>query len=118
MVAHINTAGAHVPLWVVANPQQQPQIGWGLSSAYPKQEGSFFGNIFTSPPTMHYCNGRNFNSGVVPGRIGSGSTAPYTNPLGASATCDSYCTPSDTPYNNSGYKACVGYNAVFTVWRK
>jgi hypothetical protein len=114
MVAHINTAGVHIPLWLV---DQQAHIGWGLSPSYPNQEGSFFGNIFVSPPQMHFCNGRNFNSGVVPGRIGSGSVVPFKNPWGASAMCDQYCTPADIPNAASGYKACAGFNEVVTVWR-
>jgi hypothetical protein len=114
MVAHINTAGVHIPLWLVS---QQPQIGWGLNSAYPNQEGSFFGNIFTSPPQMFYCNGRNYNAGVVPGRIGSGAAAPYTNPFGPTGMCDQNCARSDYPYGTSGYKACAGWNEVVTVWR-
>jgi hypothetical protein len=118
IVAHINTAGISVPLWVVATPLSQPQIGWGLSPTYPNQEGSFFGNIFVSPPVMHYCNGRNFNVGVVPGRVGSGSTAPYTNPWGYNTYCDQYCTAADYPNASSGYKACAGYNSVMTVWRQ
>jgi hypothetical protein len=118
MVAHINTAGIHVPLWIVADPSYQPQIGWGLSASYPAQEGSFFGNIFVSPPVMYYCNGRNYNVDVVPGRVGSGNTnAPYVDPWGYNTYCDKYCTASDYPNTTSGYKACAGYNAVITVWR-
>jgi hypothetical protein len=118
LVAHINTAGVKVPLWMVATPQSHPQIGWTLSPTYPNQEGSFFGNVFVSPPVMHYCNGRNFDAGVVPGRIGSGSAAPYTNPWGYNTRCDAYCTAADYPDAASGYKACAGYNAVITVWRQ
>jgi len=84
----------------------------------PNQEGSFYGNVFQSPPKMYYCNGRNYNTGVVPGRIGSGNlNAPYTNPAGYNAYCDSFCTPADHPNEQSGYKACGGYNAIVTVWR-
>ena len=116
MVAHINTAGVHVPLWIVAQPTG---IGWELNASYPNQEGSFFGNIFTSPPTLYYCNGRNYNVNVVPGRIGQNTTnLPYVDPWGFNAYCDSYCTPSDYPYASSGYKACAGSNAVVTVWRQ
>jgi hypothetical protein len=117
MVAHINTAGIHVPLWVVDN---QSQIGWGLSSSYPHQEGSFFGNIFVSPPVLNYCNGRDFDVKAVPGRIGydNKATTPYVNPWGYNTYCDAYCTPADIPYASSGYKACAGYNSVFTVWRQ
>ena len=40
------------------------ELGWGQSASYPYQEGSFFGNIFTSPPTMYYCDGKDFAVGV------------------------------------------------------
>jgi len=121
VVAHINTAGVNIPLWIVANPSQQPQIGWGLSSAFPKQEGSFFGNIFVSPPVMNYCDGDNVNDGVVPGRIGADnwSQRPYRNPYGTNAKCGpKNCTRSDFPFASSGYKACSGFNGVVTVFRQ
>ena len=120
MVAHINTAGVNVPLWIVTDPSSQPQIGWGLNSTYPNQEGSFFGNIFVSPPKMYYCNGRNFDAGVVPGRIGfdDQATKPYVDPWGYNAPCSGNCAAADYPYASSGYKACYGFNTVVTVWRK
>src|SRR5260370_22269005 len=43
MLAHVNTAGVHIPLWVVS---EDPSVGWGLNSLYPNQAGSVFGNIF------------------------------------------------------------------------
>jgi hypothetical protein len=119
MMAHINTTGTSLPIWVVADPVKQPQIGWTRSSTYPNQEGSFFGNIFTSPPRAYYCGGRNIAGAQVAGRIGAGSSSgPYTNPWGADAECDDHCTKSDSPYNQSGYKVCNGNDAVLTVWRK
>ena len=43
MMAHVNTAGVHIPIWLTS---EAPQIGWGLDLVnYPKQEGTFFGNI-------------------------------------------------------------------------
>src|SRR6185503_5847151 len=42
LMAHINTSGVHVPLWLDSESQQ---IGWGTSSSYPMQEGTFFGNV-------------------------------------------------------------------------
>ena len=117
MVAHINTAGINVPLWVVS---AQPQIGWGLDPAYPNQEGSFFGNIFVSPPVMNYCNGRDYDVNAVPGRIGydSFATKPYTNPFGFNGTCDNNCTTAEQPYVTNGYRGCNGYHSVVTVWRQ
>jgi hypothetical protein len=115
MLAHVNTSGAHIPLWVVGD---NPVLGWGLSSSYPDEEGSFFGNIFVSPPKAFYCNGKDFAVGVVPGRLGAGlGNAPYSNPFGGAGYCRDNCTPADIPNQDAGYKACMGYNHVFTVWR-
>jgi hypothetical protein len=115
MLAHVNTSGVHIPLWVVGD---NPVLGWGLSSAYPYEEGSFFGNIFVSPPQAYYCNGKDFDVGVVPGRLGAGlGDAPYRDAFGGTGYCNANCTPADIPDQNAGYKACMGYNHVFTVWR-
>ena len=43
MMAHVNTAGVHVPLWLDSN---DTAIGWGIDRInYPMQEGTFFGDI-------------------------------------------------------------------------
>jgi hypothetical protein len=64
-------------------------------------------------------HGRNFDVNTVPGRIGyDNSTKPYVDPWGYNTYCDTYCTAADYPYASSGYKACAGYNSVFTVWRQ
>ena len=52
-------------------------MGWGKSSNHPYQEGSFFGNIFTSPPQAFYCNGKDFNVGLVPGRLGASAGSDH-----------------------------------------
>jgi hypothetical protein len=115
-MAHINTAGQHIPLWL---DSQHPAIGWGRSPSYPNMEGSFFGNLFVSPPQAYYCNGRGFANNVVPGRIGANQwNAPYKNPAGATAYCDTFCTRADYPYQNDGFKACHGFNNIMTVWRQ
>jgi hypothetical protein len=139
MIAHINTAGVHIPLWIVA---QHPAVGWGLDPGYPNQEGSFFGNIFVTGAhgyavnnvpqvAAFYCNGVAYDKGVVPGRIGSGQTnAPYTDPFlpGGPYTysvnnpgtgyCIENCTAADNPNAMAGYKACGGWNNVVTVYRQ
>lgn len=125
MLAHINTAGVHIPLWVVS---QDASVGWGLSSLYPNQEGSFFGNIFvtgahgTDPNKVaaYYCNGKSYNVDTVPGRIGAYQVgAPYVDPFGGgNGYCKDYCTAADNPNAGSGFKACNGWNHVMTVWRQ
>jgi hypothetical protein len=116
LMAHVNTTGVHIPLWLDA-----PKIGFGQSATYPHQEGSFFGNIFVSPPKAYYCEGAGFALGVVPGRIGATQVgAPYTNPFTGwkSLYCKDTCTFADGAAANDGYKACFGYNNIVTVWRK
>jgi uncharacterized membrane protein YgcG len=115
VLAHVNTSGVHIQLWLDGD---SPAISWNQNSSYPDQEGSFFGNIFVSPPVAYYCNGKDFDVGVVPGRIGAGQTnAPYKNPFPSPGYCRDHCTPADVPHQNDGYKACSGYNHIVTVWR-
>jgi len=115
VLAHVNTSGVHIPLWIDGD---NPVISWSQNAAYPDQEGSFFGNIFVSPPVAYYCNGKDFDVGVVPGRIGAGQTnAPYKNPFQSPGYCRDHCTPADYPHAADGYKACAGYNHIVTVWR-
>ena len=45
MLAHVNTAGVHIPLWLVS---PNSAVGWGLDPGYPNEEATFFGNIFTT----------------------------------------------------------------------
>ncbi len=48
MMAHVNTAGVHVPLWLDSN---DAAIGWGIDRVnYPMQEGTFFGDIIDTGP--------------------------------------------------------------------
>ncbi len=116
LLAHVNTSGVHIPIWL----DSEGAIGWGQNTSYPYQEGSFFGNIFVNPPKGYFCNGKDFSSGTVPGRLGVGqSNAPYTDPFGTPGPCDSYCTKSTATTNGvaDGYAACNGYTHVVTVWR-
>jgi hypothetical protein len=130
MLAHVNTAGVHVPIWIVG---QNAGLGWGQSSTYPNQEGTFFGNIFTINNVGHtdayYCEGPGFDKSVVDGRIGSNQVgAPYRD-MSADGYCasSSMCVVSDAKTNNvpDGYKACTmgdgsmtAWNQMVTVWRQ
>ncbi len=67
LLAHVNTSGVHIPIWL----DSEGAIGWGQNTSYPYQEGSFFGNVFVNPPEAHFCNGRDFDSATVPGRLGA-----------------------------------------------
>jgi hypothetical protein len=100
-----------------------PALGWGRSASHPYQEGSFFGNIFLPTPVANYCNGRDFDFGVVPGRLGADQPgAPYTNPNGPTAMCTSLCAAAGGAANNDGFSVCYGaggiqYTHVVTVYR-
>jgi len=116
LMARINSAGMHVPLWMDAS---QSSIGWGQSSSYPVQEGAYFGDVMraNSDGTVHawYCNGRDWTKAVVPGRLGADKTSGiYTNPFGQDALCDDYCTK----YGTDGYTSCNGVSNPITVWRQ
>jgi hypothetical protein len=116
LMARINSAGMHVPLWMDAAPSS---IGWGQSSTYPVQEGAYFGDVMraASDGTVHawFCNGRDWTKAVVPGRLGADKTSGiYTNPFGQDALCDNFCTK----YGTDGYTACNGVTNPITVWRQ
>jgi len=116
LLAHVNTSGVHIPIWL----DSEGAIGWGQNTSYPYQEGSFFGNIFVNPPKGYFCNGRDFDSGTVPGRLGAGqSNAPYSDPFGTPGPCSPSCTASSSATNGvaDGYSTCNGYTHVVTVWR-
>jgi hypothetical protein len=143
MMAHINTAGIHIPIWLDA---EVPAIGWGIDTAnFPFQEGSFFGNIMmtgslanvgmptVNAPVAYYCDGDGFDqggAGEVAGRLGAGQgAAPYVNPF--AATASPLCKNSAgvvAQYSNGtgqgnpdGYKKLTAngtpWNRVITVWR-
>jgi hypothetical protein len=115
LLAHLNTSGQHIALWLDSD---NPAVGWGRSADYPYQEGSFFGNIFVSPPQALYCNGKDFDKGLVPGRLGDTAGAIYKNPYASGTTyCKDYCAAADAPNSADGYKSCGSWTRVVTVWR-
>lgn len=115
MLAMVNTTGMHYPIWVDGQPTG---VGWGTDPAYPLQEGSFFGNMFASDGPAYYCEGRDYGTKAIPGRIGGAQTdAPYAD-VWATNKCSTFCTPADIPHQNDGSKACFGFNQVLTVWHQ
>ncbi|MEA2700058.1 MAG: hypothetical protein QOI66_4329, partial [Myxococcales bacterium] len=122
MMAHINTAGVHIPLWM---DSPLTAIGWGQNPQYPNREGTFFGNIFTTNSAgtidAFYCNGPGWNKDVVPGRLGANQAdAPYANPFISGTNPNGYCLPcaSSRP---DGPDSCPANGTTFatpiTVWR-
>ncbi|HMF41823.1 MAG TPA: ricin-type beta-trefoil lectin domain protein [Polyangia bacterium] len=107
LMAHINTAGIHIPIWLDADFARSADgtsgIGWGIDTTnFPRQEGSFFGNLMATgslanvgmptvtAPVAYYCDGDGFAQGPngdVAGRLGAGqNSAPYVNPYASSAS--------------------------------
>jgi hypothetical protein len=128
LLAHVNTAGIHVPIWIVG---QNSYLGWGQSTSYPNQEGTFFGNIFTTNEAGHtdayYCEGPGFDKTVVDGRLGSNQVgAPYRD-MFTSGYCNyNGCLASDITTNGvpdgstvctMGDGAMTTWNQLVTVWR-
>jgi hypothetical protein len=118
LLAHVNTSGQHIALWLDGD---SAALGWGQNQDYPFQEGSFYGNIFVSPPQGYFCDGKDFAFGVVPGRLGAGQTnAPYMNPLGQDMLCKYRCAAANAAVD--GFASCPGigtdqFRHVVTVWR-
>jgi hypothetical protein len=127
VMAHVNTAGLHIPLWMTA---AQPNVGWGQSADFPLQESSFFGNIFVSPPRAYYCDGDGFSTtqgSVTAGRIHASETGTplYRNPFGDKVLCKN--TYGAAAHVADGSSSADGYTQlnferpwtnVVTVWRK
>jgi hypothetical protein len=123
MLAHVNTSGVHIPLWLVS---ANAAIGWGLNAQYPNREGTFFGNIFRPNSSSglvdaFYCNGPGFSTDTVPGRLGAAQVgAPYTNPYLSPTNGDGTCVPCAASHGD-GPDSCGADNAMFespiTVWR-
>ena len=138
MMAHVNTAGVNVPLWLTS---QAPAIGWGYSPSFPQQEGTFFGNIMmtgdltsvnmtgVTGPVAYFCEGAGITAGVVAGRLTEGATnVPYKNPYGTNVKCANGSTAPGQKSTSGqvgpdGYQqACAnGYcfqnGEPITVWR-
>ncbi|HEX3697956.1 MAG TPA: carbohydrate-binding protein [Polyangia bacterium] len=123
MLAHINTSGTHIPLWIVG---PMAAVGWGQSAWYPTREGTFFGNIFQPDSSgkvrAHYCTASTVLNDTVPGRLGVNQNgAPYTNPYAGSGYCDSSCTMGGASGKIDGAASCPAdgrtWTHPLTVWR-
>jgi len=119
MMSHLNVAGVHVAIWL---DSPISAIGFGTSSTYPNEEGTFFGNLFVTSNgkvPAYYCEGAGFAKGIVPGRLGATSSAAgiFTNPFGSGALCSSKCVAASSGHKGQGYSSCNGYTSPITVWR-
>jgi len=129
LMAHINTSGVHIPLWMTA---PMASIGWGQSPSYITQEGTFFGQIFVTNASNnidgYYCNGASVSADVVPGRLGANQgTVPYANAYptsgglcNVSGHCKMHALTSGETLSD-GAESCVGNGITWThpvsVWR-
>ena len=129
MMAHVNTTGVHIPLWVEG---PMAALGWGSNDTFPLPEGTFFGNIFhpnsQGVVDAFFCNGKGFDYSIVPGRLGASQPgSPYRNPYLSSTDQKGYCfdhcpTPNtqQTAWG-SNIAACPvngkTFAAPITVWR-
>jgi hypothetical protein len=121
LMAHVNTAGVHIPLWMTS---PMSQIGWGKSPWYPNREGTFFGQIMLTNLQNnldgYYCNGPGFDTNTVPGRLGSHQGAvPYGNAFPTrGGDCQSNCQMHP---DGDGAISCPANNVTWTkpitVWR-
>jgi len=120
LLAHVNTTGQHISLWL---DSASPAIGWGRDANFPYQEGTFYGNIFQSPPKAYFCDGKDHAFGVVPGRLGANQTnSPYMNPLGPDVLCKDRCQAAGGADGTDGFSSCPGiavenFTHVVTVYR-
>lgn len=115
MLSLVNTRGAHVPVWMTAD---HPAVGRGTSDAFPRQEGAFFGNLFTDPPQAFYCKGRDYQSNPASGRIGSAQVnPPYTD-----AFADAFASQGDCQQRcqvtAGAVSSCGTWDNVVTVYRQ
>jgi len=80
-MAHVNSTGVNVPIFLNADPAKMPSIGMSMpyqsGSDAAIQEGVFFGNIVThNPPDAYYAKGNGFKASIA-GRLGASSSMPY-----------------------------------------
>jgi hypothetical protein len=114
MLAHVNNAGTNIDIWI----DSEGAIGWGTSPNFPYQEGSFFGNLFPTSWQGFYCNGRGYDAGSVPGRLGTPlANNVYTNPYGGNVECGQ--SGQCSAHGIDGYDSCnTGINGVYKTWTK
>ena len=96
MMAHINTSGTHIPLWM---DSPDSALGWGISPSFPTREGTFFGQIMVTNPQnnldAYFCDGPSTDQNIVPGRLGANQGyVPYANAYPKTAGMDGLCDTS------------------------
>ena len=127
LLAHINTAGIHVPLWIVSSA---PGGRLGPGSGVPEPGGELLRQRVRARRARHrpdqgadvLLHGREVQRQPArgPHRLDADEPALRQSVRQHHASCSgaSRCAAADYPYQADGFKACNGWNNVVTVWRQ
>ena len=115
VLARVNLTGAKVPLFMNGDNEA---LGFRESAGYERQEGAYFGNLFSNPPVAYACKGRDADVSPIEGRLCMGQNkCPYVNPFAMhEGACAAGCSAQP---NGTGYTACTVAGRSFrpiTVW--
>jgi len=86
----------------------------GQQQQLPVPGGLVLRERLQSPPVADFCNGKDFDLGVVPGVSAWTEQRPVPEPFYSGALCKGYCT---TSAGGEGFSQCLSYKHVVTVWR-
>jgi hypothetical protein len=123
LLGHVNLTGKRVTIWVTAD---HPAVELTRSKAFPREEASYFGNLFSASPEAYVCYGEQAMERPIPGRVCTESAScPYSDPYAADGgycTTPKACATAFTPSGErSGYTDCrVGertFSHVVTSWK-
>lgn len=116
LLAHLNTTGVHVPIFLVGSAEAFPSIGPSLDmDNFPRQEAAFYGNLFISPPVAYQCEGGQMLPNFIDGRAGSPGDKQYAD----TGRCVNVCNEFYGIHNGDepdGFAACQGFRNVLTVY--
>jgi hypothetical protein len=116
VLARVNLTGTHLPISLNGDNKA---LGFSQSPEFPRQEGAYFGNVFSNPPVAYACKGRDADVKPIDGRLCIGQkNCPYVNAFPKDGgACSAGCTARES---GTGYTACtVGgrtFSRPMTVW--
>ncbi len=131
MMAHMNSTGANVPIFINADPDKMPSVGMSkpdeAGSDAHTMEGVFFGNVLASnPPEAYYVKGDGFKASI-PGRLGASSDNPYKAWGGYrpdesgwySGIAEKLCMPKFITNSDQyfDYKECGKSDSAYGTWK-
>jgi len=119
LLAHINTADVHEPIYLVGTNEAFPYIGPSLDLVgFPRQEAAFYGNVFLSPPEAYQCDGAEILPNPIPGRAGSEEPKEYANRGPCSSDCSVSYGAHGPEQTADGFATCNGRGNVLTVYTR